>query len=140
MFHLPKAQSRNISIELTALPVLPPVLANRMNMEEVLSNLITNAIQYTPDNGRVTLTAYRDGDYVCMKVTDNGFGIAPEDLDRIFDRFYRVKDEKTRYVIGTGLGLPIVKSIVEAHHGRIDVKSEVNKGSTFAVHIPIAMT
>jgi two-component system, OmpR family, phosphate regulon sensor histidine kinase PhoR len=139
MFHLPKAGSRNISLELAPLPELPHILANRMNMEEVLSNLITNAIHYTPENGRVTLSAHREGDYVCMKVTDTGFGIAEEEIDRIFDRFYRVKNEKTRYVIGTGLGLPIVKSIVEAHHGRIEVKSELDKGSTFAVYIPVAI-
>jgi two-component system, OmpR family, phosphate regulon sensor histidine kinase PhoR len=139
MFHLPKARSRNIALELAALPELPPVLANRLSMEEILCNLITNAIQYTPENGRVTLSAHRQGDYVCMKVSDTGFGIPQEEMDRIFDRFYRVKNEKTRYVIGTGLGLPIVKSIVEAHHGRIEVKSAVNSGSSFAVYIPITM-
>jgi signal transduction histidine kinase/FixJ family two-component response regulator len=138
LFHLPKAQAKGISLELAPLPALPPVLANRTNMEEVLSNLITNAIHYTPEKGRVIVSAQREADYVCFKVSDTGFGIAPEDLTRIFDRFYRVKNEKTRYVIGTGLGLPIVKSIVEAHHGRIDVQSEPDKGSTFAVLIPIA--
>jgi len=140
LFHLPKARARNISLELAPIPELPPVLANRMNMEEILSNLIINAINYTPEHGRVQLSAHSDGEYVCMQVSDTGFGIAKEDLDRIFDRFYRVKNEKTRYVIGTGLGLPIVKSIVEVHHGRIEVKSEVDKGSTFAVYIPVAKT
>jgi two-component system phosphate regulon sensor histidine kinase PhoR len=138
LFHLPKAQAKAISLELAPLPDLPPVLANRTNMEEVLSNLITNAIHYTPEKGRVIVSAVREADYVRIQVTDTGFGIAPEDLARIFDRFYRVKNEKTRFVIGTGLGLPIVKSIVEAHHGRIEVTSEVDKGSTFAVYIPIA--
>ncbi len=104
----------------------------------MLSNLITNAINYTPAKGRVIVSAAHDADYVCFKVSDTGFGISPEDQARIFDRFYRVKNEKTRYVIGTGLGLPIVKSIIEAHHGRIEVKSEPDKGSTFAVFIPIA--
>lgn len=138
MFHLPKAQAKHISLELSALPELPPVLANRMNMEEVISNLITNAIHYTPEHGRIILSAESNGDYVCVKVSDTGYGIAPEDLDRIFDRFYRVKNEKTRYVIGTGLGLPIVKNIVEAHNGNIEVKSEPDKGSTFEVCIPVA--
>jgi PAS domain S-box-containing protein len=138
LFHLPKAQAKGVSLELAPLAELPPVLANRTNMEEVLSNLITNAINYTPEKGRVIVSATRDADYVCFKVSDTGFGITPEDQARIFDRFYRVKNEKTRYVIGTGLGLPIVKSIIEAHHGRIEVKSEADKGSTFAVFIPIA--
>jgi len=138
LFHLPKAQAKGISLELAPLAYLPPVLANRTNMEEVLSNLITNAIHYTPEKGRVIVSAAHDADYVCFKVSDTGYGISPEDQARIFDRFYRVKNEKTRYVIGTGLGLPIVKSIIEAHHGRIEVKSEADKGSTFAVFIPIA--
>jgi two-component system phosphate regulon sensor histidine kinase PhoR len=138
LFHLPKAQAKHISLALAPLPDLPPVLANRMNMEEVLSNLVTNAINYTPENGRIMLSAERDGDYVCIKVSDTGYGIAKEDLERIFDRFYRVKNEKTRYVVGTGLGLPIVKNIVEAHNGRIEIKSEVDKGSTFTVYIPVA--
>lgn len=137
-FHLPKAQAKSISLELAELPDLPPVLANSMNMEEVLSNLITNAIHYTPASGRVSVSAARADDYICMRVADTGYGIAPEDIERIFKRFYRVKDENTRYVIGTGLGLPIVKEIVEAHHGRITVTSEVGKGSTFSVFIPVA--
>jgi two-component system, OmpR family, phosphate regulon sensor histidine kinase PhoR len=140
LFHLPKAQAKHISLALAPLPDLPPVLANKMNMEEVLSNLIINAINYTPENGRIMLSAERDGDCVCMKVSDTGYGISKEDLDRIFDRFYRVKNEKTRYVVGTGLGLPIVKNIVEAHNGRIEVKSEVDKGSTFTVWIPVAQS
>ncbi len=137
-FHLSKAQAKNISLELTSLPELPPVLANRMNMEEVLSNLITNAINYTPENGRVVLSAECNGDFVIMKVSDTGYGIAAEDLEKIFTRFFRAKNEKTRFVIGTGLGLPIVKKIVESHYGHIEVKSEIGKGSTFSVYIPVA--
>ena len=137
-FHLSKAQAKNISLELTSLPELPPVLANRMNMEEVLSNLITNAINYTPENGRVVLSAECNGDFVIMKVSDTGYGIAAEDLEQIFTRFFRAKNEKTRFVIGTGLGLPIVKKIVESHYGHIEVESEIGKGSTFSVYIPVA--
>lgn len=137
IFHLPKAQAKGITLELAPLPPLPPVLANRMNMEEVFSNLIINAINYTPEGGRVTITAESREEYNRVSVTDTGFGIPKQDLDRIFSRFYRVKNEKTRYVIGTGLGLPIVKSILEAHNGRIEVSSEENKGSTFTVHLPV---
>jgi two-component system, OmpR family, phosphate regulon sensor histidine kinase PhoR len=137
-FHTPKAQAKNIALELLPLPDLPVVLANRMNMEEVLTNLICNAISYTPQNGRISVSAHSDGSYVCVRVADTGLGIAPEEMGRIFTRFYRVKNEKTRYIIGTGLGLPIVKSILEAHHGRIEVQSEEGKGSTFSAYIPIA--
>jgi signal transduction histidine kinase len=116
---------------------MPEVLANKMNMEEVIANLITNAIRYTPEGGKIVVAAGREGDYVRISVSDSGFGIAPEDVGRIFNRFYRVKNEKTRQIIGTGLGLPIVKSIVEAHRGRIQVDSQVDVGSTFTVFIPV---
>jgi two-component system phosphate regulon sensor histidine kinase PhoR len=75
---------------------------------------------------------------LCISVSDTGIGIEKEDLNRIFNRFYRVKNEKTRYIIGTGLGLPIVKSIVDAHDGMIRVESKPDHGSTFYVYIPLA--
>ena len=111
-------------------------MANRLNLDEVFSNLIVNAINYTPENGKITVDAVVEGDYVCVRVTDTGIGIAEEDIDRIFDRFYRVKNDKTRFVIGTGLGLPIVKSIVAAHHGFLHVESEPGRGTTFSVFLP----
>jgi PAS domain S-box-containing protein len=135
-FYSQKAQAKGIRLELDPLPDLPPVLANEQNMEEVLSNLIINAISYTPEKGKITVSANPEKLYLCIRVTDTGLGIAEEDLDRIFDRFYRVKNEKTRYIIGTGLGLPIVKSIVEAHNGMIRVESKPDHGSTFYVNIP----
>jgi len=135
-FHQPKAQSKGIQISLKPLPDLPPVLANRQNMEEVLTNLITNAISYTPGEGKITVSARREKHHLCISVCDTGLGIAEEELERIFDRFYRVKNEKTRYIIGTGLGLPIVKSIVEAHNGMIQVESKPDHGSTFYIYIP----
>jgi PAS domain S-box-containing protein len=136
-FHQIKAQDKAICLTLRPLPELPPVLANRINMEVVLSNLISNAIRYTPEKGSITVSAYRDADYVCLQVSDTGFGIAPDDLERIFSRFYRVKNEQTRYIIGTGLGLPIVKGIVDAHNGRIKVESQEGQGSTFSVLFPL---
>ena len=137
-FHQPKAQAKKIQIELSLLPDLPPVLANKQSMEEVLSNLITNAINYTPEGGKITVGARPEKNHLCIRVSDTGIGIEKEELNRIFDRFYRVKNEKTRFIIGTGLGLPIVKSIVEAHDGMIRVESEPDHGSTFYVYIPLA--
>ena len=135
-FHRPKAQAKGIQLKLEPLPDLPPVLANKQNMEEVFSNLITNAINYTPGKGKISVSARSGKHHLCISISDTGFGIAEEDLDRIFDRFYRVKNDKTRYIIGTGLGLPIVKSIVEAHDGMIQVESKPDHGSTFIVYIP----
>jgi two-component system phosphate regulon sensor histidine kinase PhoR len=137
-FHQPGAQAKKIQLKLDPLPELPPVLANRQNMEEVLSNLIVNAINYTPEGGKVTVGARSEKHHLCISVADTGMGIEKEDLNRIFDRFYRVKNEKTRFIIGTGLGLPIVKSIIDAHDGMIRVESKPDHGSTFYVYIPFA--
>ncbi|MBW1886957.1 MAG: response regulator [Deltaproteobacteria bacterium] len=136
-FHNAKAQAKNIRLELTPLSKLPPVLANRHNMEEVLSNLITNAVNYTPEGGSITVSATVEGHYLCVGVMDTGIGMTKEDVDRIFDRFYRVKNDKTRFITGTGLGLPIVKSIMDAHNGMIRVESTPDQGSSFYVYIPL---
>jgi len=136
-FHLPKAESEAIRLESDAPGALPPVLANRRNMEEILSNLITNAIKYSPGGGRVTVSASAGSDVISFRVQDTGIGISPEDLKLIFQQFYRVKDEKTRYINGTGLGLAIVKSILESHQGRIKVESRPGEGSAFTVFLPV---
>jgi two-component system phosphate regulon sensor histidine kinase PhoR len=135
-FHSAAAQAKKISLTLEPLPQLMPVLVDRRNMEEVFSNLISNAINYTPEGGRVVVSAALEEGYLRASVSDNGIGMAPEDLSHIFNRFYRIKNDKTRFIIGTGLGLAIVKSIVEAHNGFIRVESEPDKGSTFHVYIP----
>lgn len=96
-----------------------------------------NAINYTPENGTVSLCLKEVDDYVLLKVSDTGVGIEKELLPRIFERFYRVDKDRSRTTGGTGLGLAIVKHIVEAHNGKIEVSSEVNKGSTFSVYLPI---
>lgn len=135
-FHAAKAQAKNIALTLEPLPKLAPVFADRRNMEEVFSNLISNAISYTPEGGKVTVSAAMDDGYLRASVADNGIGMAPDDLGHIFNRFYRIKNDKTRFIIGTGLGLAIVKSIVEAHNGFVRVESEPDHGSTFHVYIP----
>ena len=135
-FQAAKAQAKGISLALEPLPELAPVFADRRNMDEVFSNLISNAINYTPDGGKVTVAAAMEGGYLRASVSDNGIGMAPEDLSHIFNRFYRIKNDKTRFIIGTGLGLAIVKSIVEAHNGFIRVESEPDGGSTFRVYLP----
>ncbi|MBI4775212.1 MAG: response regulator [Deltaproteobacteria bacterium] len=136
-FYTPKAERKRIRLSLLPVPKIPSILANKENIEEVFSNLITNAIHYTPEGGSITVSADVENEYLRISVSDTGFGIPREEQDRIFDRFYRVKNEKTRFITGTGLGLPIVKSIVEAHNGTIRVDSEVDKGSTFHVILPL---
>lgn len=135
-FFQPRAKEKNVSLSLKK-KGLPVVNADPKNMEEVFSNLITNALIYTPEGGEVTVSGGVKGDFVVIEVTDNGYGIAPDEIPRIFERFYRSKTEKTRNIVGTGLGLPIVKSIVEAHNGTINVKSKEGIGSTFYVRLPL---
>jgi signal transduction histidine kinase len=98
---------------------------------------LTNAINYSPDGGQVTVTAEGLGEYMEIKVSDTGVGIDPEELPKIFDKFYRVKHAKTRQVMGTGLGLSIVRGVVESHNGTIDVESVPNKGTTFRILLPV---
>jgi len=114
-----------------------PVQADPKSIEEIFNNLITNAISYSPDGGRVTVTAHGQGEYMEIKVKDTGVGIPTEELPKIFDKFYRVKHPKTRQVMGTGLGLAIVRGVVEAHHGSIDVESTQDQGTTFRILLPV---
>lgn len=136
-FHTPYANEKNIQIDLDLAGNLPSLFANRGNMDEVFSNLITNAIKYSPDHSHITLSAALENDYLRTEVSDSGFGIEEEDLAKIFTRFFRVKDKNTREIQGTGLGLSIVKSIIESHHGKISVKSIPDKGTTFTVLLPV---
>jgi two-component system phosphate regulon sensor histidine kinase PhoR len=135
-FLQPRAKEKNISLSLKKTN-LPPVNADGTSMEQVFTNLITNAINYTPEGGKITVSGNPSVEFVTIAVADTGYGIAPDELPRIFDRFYRVKTEKTRHIVGTGLGLPIVKSIVEAHNGTIKAESTEGAGSTFSVRLPI---
>ena len=135
-FHSPYAGEKNIAITLECPEGLPELFGNRQNLDEVFSNLITNAIKYSPEGGTITISAKKENEYLKIAVSDTGYGIDSEYLDKIFTRFFRVKDQNTRSINGTGLGLAIVKSIVEAHHGNIKVASEPGKGTTFTILLP----
>ncbi len=132
----PRAESQNVSLRLDLPPELPLIQADPRSMEELFTNLISNAVNYSPAGGDVTVSAVSHGDYLAVMVSDNGIGIEPEEIPKIFDKFYRVKHPKTRQVIGTGLGLAIVKGIVESHRGSIEVESQPGAGTTFRVLLP----
>jgi two-component system NtrC family sensor kinase len=117
-------------------PELSPVLGNQRRLEQVVSNLVSNAIKYTPDRGRIDVLLREDDGFLVLHVTDTGIGISLEDQRRIFDKFYRVESEATERISGTGLGLSIVKAIVKKHSGRVWVHSELGKGSAFTVLLP----
>ena len=135
-FHQAGAAAKNIVLQLEPLPELPSIEANRRGIEEVFTNLITNAIKYSPPASRITVAATLEEEAIAITVSDTGYGIPEEDLEAIFNRFYRVKDSNTRDIHGTGLGLAIVKSIVKAHHGTIKVTSTLGQGTTFTVLLP----
>jgi two-component system phosphate regulon sensor histidine kinase PhoR len=132
----PRAQEQGVTLARSC-QNMRPVYADPKSIEEIFNNLVTNAINYSPDGGKVTVTAEGLGEYMEIKVSDTGVGIDPEELPKIFDKFYRVKHAKTRQVMGTGLGLAIVKGVVESHHGTIDVESVPNKGTTFRILLPV---
>ncbi|MCR3921975.1 MAG: cell wall metabolism sensor histidine kinase WalK [Firmicutes bacterium] len=111
---------------------LPWVLGNRDRIQQVLINLLGNAISFTPSGGTVTLAASDEGDKVRIRVTDNGVGIPEEEHEKIWQRFYKVDKARTRRLGGTGLGLSIVKQIIEAHGGTADLESSPGSGSTFS--------
>ena len=115
----------------------PLFTADPMVLESIFGNLITNAINYTPDGGEVKISAGFNEKSMHVTVKDNGFGIEARHLEQIFERFYRVKDEKTRYITGTGLGLPIVKGLLDSLGGTISVRSTPGKGSAFTVLLPV---
>ena len=130
------AVRKNIVLEFHPPDQASLIHADRSSIEEIFTNLISNAIKYTPEQGEVRINLSEEGRFVKAAVSDTGIGIKKEDLPRIFDRFYRVKSAETRQIIGTGLGLSIVKSIVDAHLGSISVESEVGKGTTFTLLFP----
>ncbi len=108
-----------------------------MLLRQAIANLVDNAIKYTPSGGTVTVGLQVLGQEVHVVVSDTGVGIAPEDQVRLFEKFYRIRRRGLEDVPGSGLGLAIVKSIVERHGGRVWVESQLNRGSTFTIALPI---
>jgi two-component system OmpR family sensor kinase len=113
------------------------VIGDEEQLYRLVSNLIINAIQYTPAGGQVTVALERSDDRALIHIQDTGIGIAPEDQTQIFDRFYRVNSDRSRHTGGSGLGLAIAKAIVQAHLGSIQVQSELGKGSVFTIRLPL---
>jgi signal transduction histidine kinase len=108
-------------------------------MGQVVDNLVSNAIKYTPAGGRVEVCLVLDGNRAELAVSDTGIGIGATDRDRLFTRFFRTRDARDQSIQGIGLGLSIAKSIVEGHGGRIEVESEPGSGSVFRVRVPVGV-
>jgi signal transduction histidine kinase len=139
---MPKAEKEKIDLRID-LPIdLPKVFADGDRIRQVLTNLISNGIKFTSSGGKVVISAEKmtnDPEFVLVEVSDTGRGIPPEDLHKVFDKFHQVKDarEKVKGAKGTGLGLFIVKSIVELHGGKVWAKSKSGEGTTFAFTLPV---
>jgi PAS domain S-box-containing protein len=129
---------KNVTVSFQAPKTLPPVVADTQHLRQVLSNLVENAIKYSPEGGPVRISLRRQGGYVRFAVRDQGLGIPRAEQERIFEKFYRLDPEMRRGVGGTGLGLYICRALVRQLHGRIWVSSQEGKGSTFFVEIPVA--
>ncbi len=121
----------------TAQRDLPRITADKERVEQVVINILSNAIKYTPDGGKIDLYSRIVSDELEIKVKDTGIGIPPEDLPHLFERFYRVEKSRTSETGGTGLGLAIAKEIIEAHGGSISVASEPNVGTTVTIRLPL---
>jgi two-component system phosphate regulon sensor histidine kinase PhoR len=128
-----KAEEKEIEVSVHIQEALPQVMAELSSLQQVLTNLLDNAIKYTSTQGRVSVSVFENGQgMIQVDVRDNGIGIEPKYLPRVFERFYRVDKARSREMGGTGLGLSIVKHIVQLHGGEIWVNSQVNEGSTFS--------
>jgi two-component system phosphate regulon sensor histidine kinase PhoR len=134
----PIAEKSSIRLETEAAPDGAVVWCDVESVSQVLSNLLDNAIKYTPPNGTITVGARPAGHFVELYVRDTGSGIPAEDLPRLFERFYRVDKARSREMGGTGLGLSIVKHLVALHSGTVRVESGVNTGSTFYFTLPVS--
>ena len=133
----PAARSR---VTLTIDPGVPRVLIDRARIEEIVDNLVSNALKYSPGGGQVRIEATATGQTLAVAVSDSGLGIPESELPRIFEKFYRVNAHKQLEIGGTGLGLSIAKHIAELHHGELTVQSQVGQGSTFTFTLPVGQT
>ena len=134
----PQFEAKDIALTVALPPGLPGVLADHDRMQQVLLNLLDNALHYTPPGGAVCIEATETGAAVRIAVIDNGIGIAPEHLPHVFTRFYRVDKSRSRAAGGAGIGLTIARRLTEAHGGTIAVESTPGRGSRFAVTLPAA--
>jgi signal transduction histidine kinase len=116
---------------------LPIIDADPRRIEQVLRNLLDNAVKYSPQGGMVVVRGEVQEAHIVISVADQGVGIAPEHLNRLFEKFFRVESGLGHHVVGSGLGLPIARTIVESHGGRIWAKSRLGQGSTFYVSLPL---
>lgn len=131
---------KNHNVELEKVVSLPLVFADRVHLSHAISNIFINALHYTPNNGTIRIKIYQQADQAIISIQDSGIGISPAHLPRIFERFYRADTARSTETGGSGLGLAIAEKVVTSHRGKIEVESEVDKGSTFKIILPLNTT
>ena len=132
-----RVQHEGYEIRLECQEGLPGVQADRASLSQAIHNLLDNAVKYSAGKKEVVVRVYSHQEQLVISVQDFGIGIEPQEIDRVFERFYRGGDQLTRAVRGSGLGLTLVKQITEAHRGTVIVESEPGKGSTFSIRLPL---
>jgi two-component system, OmpR family, phosphate regulon sensor histidine kinase PhoR len=135
-----KFATKNLRTELDVAEDLPPLRVDEGRLQEVIYNLLDNAVKYSRPEGCITVRATRHGERITLSVSDEGAGIPARDLPRIFERFYRADKARHRELGGTGLGLSIVKHIAHLHGGNVEAESELGRGTTVRVHLPMGVT
>lgn len=135
-----KAESKSITLNCNAEPSVEKIFGNQFSIEEAVSNLLLNALKYTPENGTVEINAKEHGNYVLVQVSDTGIGIPKNELGKVFDEFFRASNAKKVEKDGTGLGLSIVRQIIERHNGKTWVESKEGQGTTFSFTLPKTVT
>ena len=130
-------EAREHTVTFTAEENIPQITADRERIEQVIVNVLSNSVKYTPEGGKIDVSVMAADEKVSFRVKDNGIGIPEEDLDRIFERFYRVEKSRTSEMGGTGLGLAIARELIEAHGGDIQIDSRLGEGTSVTVTLPI---
>ena len=133
----PLAESRSVNLQADSTEPVQ-VMGDPDHLRRLFLNLVDNGIKYTPSGGSVKVSLYKEERWACLRVKDSGIGVAPEDQEKIFRRFYRADRARSQGGSGSGLGLAIAKSIAEAHGGRIQLESAGGQGSVFTVLLPLS--
>jgi two-component system sensor histidine kinase VicK len=132
-----QAEDKQIKLSFNLPPKLPVIRGDRDKIVMAMHNLIGNALKYTAKGGSVSVNVKADGKQLLFSVNDTGIGISEDEAERIFERFYRAKDPRVEKITGTGLGLTLAREVIRLHGGDVTVESELNKGSTFTLTLPI---